>query len=259
MTDGPPRRPGRRRQGDGSPQILRALLRLREMIFLGELPAGRRVPELTLVATTGVSRTPLRLAMERLAHEGLLERRPSGGFVVREFTLADIRDAIDLRGTLEGTAARLAAERHAGVEDLRPLRDVVRQLDDLVAERLPQPAAFERYIVLNDRFHTLLLDLSKNRLLARLMAQVLSLPFASPSAFLRAQVLDPDSHKIMVVGQEHHRAMAEAIERREGARAEAVAREHARLALRSLDAASRDVRAWQHVPGVSLVRLARHR
>jgi len=245
-----------RRQKGRSPQILRALLRLRELILLGELRPGRRVPELTLVSTIGVSRTPLRLAMERLEHEGLLERRPTGGFTVREFTLAEIHDAIDLRGTLEGTAARLAAERFGERGELDGFRDVVRRLDAVVRTRTPRLPEFERYIALNDEFHRVLLELARNRMLARLMAQVVALPFASPSAFVLAQASDPECHKIMLVGQEHHRAILDAIEHREGARAESVAREHARLALRSLDVASRDYLAWQKVPGGTLIRLA---
>jgi GntR family transcriptional regulator of vanillate catabolism len=231
-------------------------LRLRELILIGELRPGRRVPELALVSAIGVSRTPLRLAMERLEHEGLLERRQGGGFIVREFTLAEIQDAIDLRGMLEGTAARLAAERHGDVRELDGLREVVRRLDAVVRHRVPKLAEFEQYIELNDRFHRLLLDLARNPLLRRLIDQVVALPFASPSAFVLAQASDPGCHQIMVVGQEHHRAIAEAIERREGARAESVAREHARLAIRSLDVASRDYRAWQKVPGGMLIRLA---
>ena len=226
------------------------------MIFVGELRPGRRVPELALVESTGVSRTPLRLAMERLEHEGLLERRASGGFIVREFTLAEIHDAIELRGMLEGTAARLAAERHGDTEELEPLRAIQRDLDRVVRHKTPKLPEFERYIALHDRFHRHLLELARNPLLTRLLQQVVALPFASPSAFVLAQSHDPECHQIMTVGQEHHRAIVEAIAHREGARAESVAREHARLALRSLDVVSRDYRAWQKVPGGAMIRLA---
>src|SRR5690349_24794897 len=89
-------------------QTGRTLLVLREMLLKGEVRPGERLSELALVERLGVSRTPIRLAFDRLAHEGLVEASPSGGFVVREFTIADIWDAIDMRGVLEGTAARLA-------------------------------------------------------------------------------------------------------------------------------------------------------
>ena len=103
-------------------QIMRALLRLRELILNGEFAPGERMSELPLVERLGVSRTPLRLALAELEHEGLLRGLDGGGYVVREFTQDDISDAIELRGVLEGTAARFAAERGATRRDIRRLR-----------------------------------------------------------------------------------------------------------------------------------------
>ena len=80
--------------------------------------------ELPLVARLGVSRTPLRLALVELEHEGLLRPLDGGGYVVREFTEADVRDAVELRGVLEGTAARFAAERGASAAERRALRAI---------------------------------------------------------------------------------------------------------------------------------------
>src|SRR5438128_8612345 len=97
-------------------------MRLRGMILKGSFQAGERISELPLVAMLGVSRTPIRLALERLAHEGLLESYPTGGFVVRGFTLEDVWDSIEIRGNLEGMAAQLAAERLTSDADLDFLR-----------------------------------------------------------------------------------------------------------------------------------------
>ncbi len=108
--------------GAGS-QTVRAQLRLRELILGGELAPGARIPELALVERLGVSRTPVRAALVRLAEEGLLEALPGGGFAVRDFSETDICDAIELRGTLEGLAARLAAERGVGAVVLAGFRD----------------------------------------------------------------------------------------------------------------------------------------
>src|SRR6202042_2625336 len=88
-------------------QTGRTLLNVREMILRGDFQPGERISELPMVARLGVSRTPIRLALDRLAHEGLLEASPSGGFVVRAFTIEDVWDAIETRGVLEGAAARL--------------------------------------------------------------------------------------------------------------------------------------------------------
>src|ERR1044071_1823755 len=109
---------------DVASQTARAFVRIREMLLRGEVARGERLSELPLVARLGVSRTPIRLALDRLANEGLLEIVPTGGFVVRAFTLTDVYDAIEMRGVLEGAAARLAAERlqKHGVTEHRPCR-----------------------------------------------------------------------------------------------------------------------------------------
>lgn len=242
------------KRGSPSPQILRAVLRLREMILTGALPPGQRVAELRLVSEVGVSRTPLRLAMEALAHEGLLTRRASGGFSVREFTLADVQHAIELRGSLEGVACRFAADHHHPERHLAPLFVIVEALDAVLAGMRPAEDTLDRYVALNRRFHETVVGLAHTPLVERLLDQVLSLPFASPSAFVQAQATSAESFRILVVAQEHHRTIARAIADRDGARAESIAREHARLALRNLDAAVRDVEAFRRLPGGRLVR-----
>jgi GntR family transcriptional regulator of vanillate catabolism len=98
---------------EGGSQSVKAQLRLREMILAGELPGGARIAELTLVEKLGVSRTPIRAALMRLEQEGLLEALPNGGYAVRTFSERDVSDAIELRGTVEGLLARIAAERGA--------------------------------------------------------------------------------------------------------------------------------------------------
>jgi GntR family transcriptional regulator, vanillate catabolism transcriptional regulator len=95
--------------GEAGSQTLRAALALRELILEGELRPGERVAEVPLSERIGVSRTPLRLALARLEHEGLLNSLSAGGFVVRQFTREEIADAIELRGVLEGTALRRRA------------------------------------------------------------------------------------------------------------------------------------------------------
>ena len=124
-------------------QMMRALLRLRELILSGEFEPGERMSELPLVERLGVSRTPLRLALATLEHEGLLRSLSGGGYAVREFTQADIRDAIELRGVLEGTAARFAAERGATRRDIRALR-TINDADRAAASALADYESFER-------------------------------------------------------------------------------------------------------------------
>src|SRR5437667_11882505 len=117
-----PGQPAGPRRADVASQTARALILVREMLLRGEVARGERISELPLVARLGMSRTPIRLALERLAHIGLLEAAATGGFLVREFTLAEVRDAIEVRGVLAGTAARLAAERLVESGELARLR-----------------------------------------------------------------------------------------------------------------------------------------
>src|SRR4029453_5941781 len=118
---------------DDSSQKGRALLLLREMILRGDFQPGERLSELSLVARLSISRTPIRLALERLAHEGLLEASASGGFIARAFTIEDVWDAIEVRGVLEGTAARLAAERLSDVSEVERLRHYHREMSVIAA------------------------------------------------------------------------------------------------------------------------------
>lgn len=241
-----------------SSQTGRTVLNLREMLLRGDFQPGERLSELPLVARLGVSRTPLRLALDRLANEGLLEIVPTGGFVVRAFTLTDVYDTIELRGVLEGSAARLAAERLQDRRELAGLHSLQNELElvmPLAPELVPTIDSFATYLDLNEAFHSTLVDLAKSPMLRRTVDRLLSLPFASPSATVFARLKLPKAKELLTVAHDHHQAIMEAIEKRQGSRAEALAREHACLALRNLEAVMADKEVSSSVPGVSLIRM----
>ena len=233
-------------------QTTKATLGVRELVLEGELAPGERVPEVALAERLGVSRTPLRIALATLAHEGLLEPLRGGGFVVRSFTTKDITDAIELRGVLEGTAARLAAERLESVDDLAPLVDATEQLDDVVDDLSPE--SLVRYVELNDVFHSALVELAQSPTLARAIANVVVLPFASPGALVSSQAVLPRSREILVVAQHQHRVLIDAIRAGQGGRAEEIGREHARLAQLNLDLVLEDHDALSQLAGAPLLR-----
>src|SRR3954463_8239392 len=152
------------RTADVVSQTARAFVKIREMLLRGEVARGERLSELPLVARLGVSRTPIRLALERLAHIGLLETTATGGFSVREFTVAEVQDAIEVRGVLEGTAGRLAAERLTDSSELAAAEHHCRRMErlgDLVADSFPE------YMDANEAFHSAILDLAKSAMLRR--------------------------------------------------------------------------------------------
>lgn len=232
---------------------VRAQLRLREMILAGELPGGTRIAELAIVEKLGVSRTPIRAALMRLEQEGLIESLPNGGYAVRTFSERDVSEAIELRGTVEGLAARLAAERGAPPVVLNEARECLRAIDAVLAQTSLDDESFSNYVRLNERFHTLLRELSGGSVLAREVERINSLPFASPSAFVVVQSNSPQARDMLIVAQDQHWQVLDAIERREGSRAEALMREHSRIAQRNLREAVQSHNLDQ-MPGVRLIR-----
>lgn len=237
-------------------QAVKAQLRLRELILTGELAAGARIAELALVDLIGVSRTPIRSALMRLEQEGLLDALPAGGYAVRTFSEREVADAIELRGTLEGLAARLAAERGVGARALATARECLDQIDHVLLDASLSEEMFSEYVRLNAQFHRLLAALPGSNVLAREIERVASLPFASPSGFVGVQVSNAHSapaRDMLVVAQHQHRQVLEAIERREGARAQALMCEHAHIARRNMQLALREPGGFD-LPGVQLIR-----
>ena len=210
----------------------RAQIALRQRIVSGAIPGGTRLFEVPLAEDMGISRTPVRAALSALAAEGLIDRAAGGGFVVRSFALRDVVDTVELRGVLEGTAARLAAERGVPEDLLAEARQTLRDIDLLLAR---QDVELEDYALLNSRFHDQLARMAQSAVLAREIARMTALPFASPSAFIEDQRQVAALHRNLSVAQDQHRAILEAITLREGARAESLAREQARTARRNVE------------------------
>lgn len=233
-------------------RVEKAIIGLRGLILSGEYDAGSRLPEVALSERLEISRTPLRQAMDRLVAEGLLVRIASGGCRVARFDLDDVNDAIELRGVIEGTAARLAAERGADPALTAEAKEVLAGIDAAVADA--SHVDFDSYVHLNARFHALLARMPGSALIEREVERICRLPLASPNAFLRGQEVIPDFIASLTRAQGQHRAILEAIEAREGARAEALAREHARLARQNFNfIKDADPRLANRIPGLSLV------
>lgn len=173
---------------------------------------------------------------------------PTGGFRLRSFSLVDVWDAIEIRGTLEGTAVRFAAERLERAEDLAR----VKRLISKVALDVPITVeGFAQYLEGNKAFHRELWSLSKSPSLIRELVHVCKIPFAAPEALVFG--LADREQSTAFVAAEHHRAIVEAIENREGARAESLAREHSKISRRNLELAFRSKKLGNHLPGLALI------
>ena len=244
------RDPSGRRPVDVASQTARALSSLRDSLIRGEFAPGERMAELSLVARLGVSRTPIRLALERLAHMGLLDVSAGGGFTVRGYSTSEALDAIEIRGVLEGTAARLAAERLGDSEEVSTLRGLGEDMERLARLTLD---SLGHYMDLNEAFHSALVDLAKSAMLKRAYEHAVALPFASPSAMVFPRSGLASADEALAIAKEQHRSIVEAIVKRQGTRAENLAREHAFIGRRVLAMALSDSEAFQKVPGASLI------
>jgi GntR family transcriptional regulator of vanillate catabolism len=194
------------------------------------------------------------MAMMRLHEEGLLEEvASSGGFRVRGFSADEVCAALEIRGILEGLAARFAAERHAAASDLAALRMRVAEMDSVLQQGAPSAPRIGEYAAQNDRFHKLLVHLAESPNLTHQIDRVSALPFAAPSSLLLVQARVLDLSTMLVVAQDQHRCIVDAIEARDGARAEALTREHNRLAMRHLDRILRSEDTLSLVPGHTLI------
>ena len=230
----------------------KAIIALRSMIMSGELEPSARVAEVALSERLGISRTPIRQAMDRLTAEGLLERIETGGCRVASLSITDILDAIEIRGVIEGTAARLAAERGAAESDLAECDALLARIDEALHRQ--GGIDFDAYVAANAQFHERLALLSQSPVITREVERVMRLPLASPSAFLQEQALIRDFQTSLLRAQQQHKAIISAIRAREGARAESLAREHARLARENLEhVMSSDRKLAARLPGLALV------
>lgn len=239
-------------------QQSRVLVQLRDMILKGEFRPGERLAEIPLAERLGASRTPVRLALGSLEHEGLIEPSPSGGYQMRRFTSQEIADAIRLRGVVEGFAARLLAEEGASRQLLRDLKDCLEAGDRAVNKSSMDLDDYAAYVEMNDRFHRLIVEGCGNTAVRRVMDVLGGQPFAAPSAMLPMQSSMQEGQQWMQQAHRTHHALVSAIERGQGSRAQALGEEHVEIARMNLDyALERPELAAEVMPGMKLV--TRHR
>jgi DNA-binding GntR family transcriptional regulator len=161
-------RPASRRAVRGTPRLAAAAyLLVRRKIVECDLLPGSEVTERGLMARYGLGKAPLREALVKLGHDGLVRAMPRRGYLVSPVTIQDVHDIFELRLLLEPAAARVAA----GHVD-RPTLD---QLNELCRTGYtPGNRESEtRFLEVNRRFHVAIAEASGNRRLALVLAQLL--------------------------------------------------------------------------------------
>ena len=189
---------------------------LRALLVNGSFQAGSHLREELLAGRLGVSRTPVREAVRRLAAEGWLEIVPNQGAYVCGWSRHDVEEVFALRAMLEGYAAEWAARNatDAQIAELQLLSASAKKL-------LPGTSAedVEQIAELNDRFHKLILEASGQRRTAVTVTHLVELPIT-----LR------NFHQFTAADMERsvsqHQALVDAVAARDPAWAGSVMRAH---------------------------------
>ena len=182
-------------------------------IVQGQLPPGSPLGETALAAQFGLSRTPVREALQKLAGEGLVERGPRRAFVVRRMSTDALRHLFEALGELEALCAGMAARRMSAAEIA------------LLARILDSDGPCADYADVNIRFHDALRQGAQNQVLAGLLGDLnrRSLPWRNAQFTQRTERID--------TSRAEHRAILEAVITRDADRAAALMRTHMGAAL----------------------------
>lgn len=174
------------------------VIELRNMIVDGRLAPGERINEVHLSQQLGVSRTPLREALARLAHEGALKSVPRIGYFVQPLTLEEFEQIYAIRPLLDPEALRLAG---------LPTRERMNRLRK-INEQIESESDADTIINLDDDWHLELIKDCPNRVLLDLIKQFIRRTRRYEIALMR-------EHKNVLVAGANHKAVMAALRRRD--------------------------------------------
>jgi DNA-binding GntR family transcriptional regulator len=188
---------------------------LREGILGGTLLAGRALKQDEIATELGVSRAPVREALNQLEREGIVTLRPRRGFVVAALDPDEIVEIFRIRMLLEEHAARLATERRT-LPDIAEVRKLLRAMDRVVMD---SPAGIAKWAGLNRAFHDAIYRASGVARLSQLTANLRD----TVEQYVR---LDAATADRVGEAQQEHKRIVEAFEAGDAARTARLCREH---------------------------------
>lgn len=185
---------------------------IRDGILAGEFPAGSFIEETDICDRSGVSRTPVREALSRLAAEGFVQQLPRRGAMVRHVTGQELNELYEVRRLIEGHAARhLCASRLPAPAEMKR--------HNTAMQGLP-PGEIARHVDLNRKFHHALVASTGNEVLTRVFAD---LHTSVTRVSLSALSLDLARQEIIL---REHQALIEALDAHDAPAALAVLDTH---------------------------------
>ena len=195
--------------------VNRAYQELKQIILEHQVPPGGKLNEIGLAAALGISRTPVREALNRLGKEGFVEIFPQRGAFVIQYSAKDIHELFLIRENLEGLAAGLAAERVTD-KDLKRLESCIRGFKEPY-----QKTDIQRYARQDFKFHQTVVLMSDARRLINLISTLLDqirifrlTPFGLSNQMRSALI--------------EHQTLVEALRRRDPEEADRRMRQHIR-------------------------------
>jgi GntR family transcriptional regulator of vanillate catabolism len=211
----------------------RVIVTLRKMIASGELKRGERIAEIPTAEALGVSRMPVRTALRALEQEGLVVKLGARGYAARGVAPDQVRGAIEVRGVLEGFAARRAAERGLDAKTEAALAACLAKGDAIFASGQLHDGDLDRYHACNLAFHDILVAAAGNPAIEDALGRNNYQPFAAAGAMaLDWNDLEAEFQHLEQAHRQHHAVLA-AVRRGDADAAEAIMRDHAFAAVRN--------------------------
>lgn len=196
--------------------VNKAYAAIKAAIMSGELAAGDRVKEELIAERVGVSRTPIREALNKLTAEGFLSMPPNQGARVTDWSAQDLKEITELRAVLESYGAGIAA-RSISPSKLQDLDHLCDQMESAVSKGGDQD--LEELTELNSRFHMIIIAASGN---ARLVDVIGNL--AHPLLVQRRFSGFGDTR--LQRSMDHHREITAALRAHDSGWASAIMRAH---------------------------------
>ena len=208
---------------------------IRRAIIDGDFKEGDRLVEAELAALAGISRTPIREALRRLAAEGFVQIRAGAGAVVTRWTRSEVEELFEIRAALESLGAGLAA-MNANKQDIQELSEMCQEMEATAAAG--GESFLEAFSVLNTLFHKRILEISQNPRLTEMATGLMKL-----GVIMRTYNRFGPDRIARSLGD--HRSLVAALQARSVTRAESTMRSHTLTSIDLFEVESEPMRTQQ--------------
>ena len=141
---------------------------LKDRIIKEEFKQGEKLLEKNIAEQLGVSRTPVREALRELVAEGFVETTPNQGIIVNDVSFGEVWDILQIRGILEGLAAKITAKKFS-TDKIEKFNKIIDQMKYYVSNNSNSKEDILKFSRLDSEFHDLILSICGNRWLTQIL------------------------------------------------------------------------------------------